>query len=295
MFCGPHNNYCGTGAAPAYTSDAGFASAPLATDALNNMGTLAAPLATDPLATMNAQTYGMDSGDCNGRIVPAGSKTEYVDCPTTRAIQENYVVPRTVVGSRLETRTRTRNEVRQRIVPITKFRNETKMVPVSRQVAYQDYKTESYPVPVPENYTVTIPTTKIVNETRTRTRTIPGTKKCPVNVPVYSATCNANASNNLNQYDTGMNQTFDTGMPSSFDTTGYPLGTTGDYRDITAMPATFDTTGNNLSGQYDTMQNTADANMGDVQQMNRDRPYNGDTTEALARGTSSGWSPWSTP
>merc|ERR1719203_2221011 len=38
--------------------------------------------------------------------------------------------------------------------------------------------------------TVTIPTTSVKYEKRTRTRMIPGTKKCPVTVPVYSATCN---------------------------------------------------------------------------------------------------------
>lgn len=212
MFCGPHNNYCGAGVAPAYTSDAG-------------MG-----------MTMN---QGIDTTGCNGQVIQSGSKTEYVDCPTTRAVPETYVVPRTVTGSRLETRTRMRNEMRTRVVPITKFRNETKMVPVQRQVAYKDYKTETYTVPKTENYTVTLPTTRVVNETRTRTKVIPGTKKCPVRVPVYSATCNAaNAGTSAmpTTYDSG----FNTGMPMDtslgMDTT---LGTfdSGAMNLGTALPA----------------------------------------------------------
>lgn len=214
MFCGPHNNYCGAGAAPAYTSDAGLPTMGLD----NQMGTM-----------------GIDATGCNGQVIRSGTKTEYVDCPTTRTIQEPYVVPRTITGSRLETRTRTRTEMRTRVVPITKFRNETKYVPVTRQVPYKDYRTDTYTVPKTENYTVRIPTTSVKYEKRTRTRMIPGTKKCPVRVPVYSATCdksNSTAAMGLplgNSYDTGatlMNDmplgTYDNAMPLD----GTALGTT---------------------------------------------------------------------
>lgn len=198
MFCGPHNNYCGTGAAPAYTSDTAM---------------------------------GMDTTGCNGQVIQTGSRTDYVDCPTTMMKQENYVVPRTVYGSRQETRTRTRTEMRQRVIPVTKYRNEMKMVPVQRQVAYQDYKTESYTVPKQENYNVVVPTQRIVNETRTRTRTIPGTKKCPVRVPVYTAKCNGAKAANLN--DTGANLgTYDTGANIG---TTFPDATGGIIGDSTAL------------------------------------------------------------
>merc|ERR1719499_1888765 len=117
------------------------------------------------------------------------TRTTMADVMTSAPVMQQYQVPRTVHGSRVENRTRTRMETKTRQIPETKYRTEVKYVPVSRQVPYQTTRTETYQEPRIENYQVTVPTQSTVMDTRTRTRYVQSTKKCNVRVPVYSARC----------------------------------------------------------------------------------------------------------